>query len=56
MNGQLMKDPVSWLYPPIEPYRTGRLRVSAIHELSFEESGNPAGKPVVTSLYRRYCL
>lgn len=35
------------LYPEIEPYRTGRLRVSGIHELYFEESGNPQGKPVV---------
>jgi proline iminopeptidase len=35
------------LYPPIEPYRTGRLRVSDVHELYFEESGNPHGKPVV---------
>jgi proline iminopeptidase len=35
------------LYPEIQPYRTGRLRVSALHELYFEESGNPAGKPVV---------
>lgn len=35
------------LYPPIEPYRTGRLRVSDVHELYFEESGNPQGKPVV---------
>jgi len=42
-----MKDPVTWLYPPIEPYRTDRLRVSRAHELYFEESGNPAGKPVV---------
>jgi proline iminopeptidase len=35
------------LYPPIEPYRTGRLRVSDVHELHFEESGNPQGKPVI---------
>jgi len=35
------------LYPPIRPYRTGRLRVSPLHELYFEESGNPRGKPVV---------
>jgi proline iminopeptidase len=35
------------LYPEIEPYRTGRLRVSEIHELYFEECGNPAGRPVV---------
>ena len=34
-------------YPPIEPYRTGRLRVSDVHELYFEESGNPDGKPVI---------
>jgi proline iminopeptidase len=35
------------LYPPLEPFHTGRLRVSPLHELSFEESGNPLGKPVV---------
>jgi proline iminopeptidase len=42
-----MKDPVSWLYPPIEPYNTGRLQVSPVHEIYFEESGNPSSKPVV---------
>jgi len=35
------------LYPPIEPNRQGRLRVSELHELYWEESGNPQGKPVV---------
>jgi proline iminopeptidase len=35
------------LYPEIEPYRTGRLPVSGGHELYFEESGNPQGKPVI---------
>ncbi len=35
------------LYPPITPFRRGRLRVSPVHELYFEESGNPRGKPVV---------
>jgi proline iminopeptidase len=34
-------------YPPIEPFRTARLRVSDVHELYFEECGNPNGKPVV---------
>ena len=34
-------------YPPIEPYRTHRLRVSALHDLYVEECGNPAGKPIV---------
>ena len=42
-----LKDPSTWLYPPVEAYNTGRLRVSELHELYFEESGNPAGKPVV---------
>jgi proline iminopeptidase len=41
-----MKDPLTWLYPEIEA-RTDRLAVSGGHELYFEESGNPAGKPVV---------
>ncbi len=35
------------LYPPIEPRVTSRLRVSELHELYYEESGNPEGKPVV---------
>jgi proline iminopeptidase len=35
------------LYPSIEPHRTGRLRVSDVHEIYFEESGSPQGKPVL---------
>eukprot|EP00818_Percolomonas_sp_WS_P009782 CAMPEP_0117450238 /NCGR_PEP_ID=MMETSP0759-20121206/8362_1 /TAXON_ID=63605 /ORGANISM="Percolomonas cosmopolitus, Strain WS" /LENGTH=333 /DNA_ID=CAMNT_0005242747 /DNA_START=183 /DNA_END=1184 /DNA_ORIENTATION=+ len=35
------------LYPPIEPYNTGMLKVDDIHELYYEESGNKNGKPVV---------
>ena len=35
------------LYPPIEPYNTGRLKVSDIHEIYYEQCGNPKGKPVV---------
>ena len=35
------------LYPEITPYRTGRLRVSDLHEIYYEESGNPAGKPAL---------
>jgi proline iminopeptidase len=34
-------------YPPIEPHQTGRLPVSGGHDLYFEVSGNPKGKPVV---------
>jgi len=35
------------LYPEIEPYRTGTLKVSDLHSIYFEECGNPKGKPVV---------
>ncbi|HEX5650073.1 MAG TPA: prolyl aminopeptidase [Steroidobacteraceae bacterium] len=35
------------LYPEIEPYRSGRLRVSPVHEVYWEESGNPNGKPAL---------
>lgn len=35
------------LYAPIEPFRIGRLKVSDLHEIYFEESGNPNGKPVI---------
>ncbi len=38
---------MSHLFPPIEPYRTGRLRVSDLHEIHYEECGNPAGKAAV---------
>ena len=43
----MQKDPLTWLYPAIEPFRIHRLRVSKLHELYVEESGNPNGKPVV---------
>jgi proline iminopeptidase len=34
-------------YPAIKPYKSGFLRVSPVHEIYYEESGNPKGKPVV---------
>ncbi|MFO0756314.1 MAG: prolyl aminopeptidase [Byssovorax sp.] len=34
-------------YPEIEHHRSGRLKVSDLHEIYWEESGNPQGKPVV---------
>jgi proline iminopeptidase len=34
-------------YPAIRPYKSGFLRVSPVHEIYYEESGNPRGKPVV---------
>lgn len=52
------------LYPPIEPFDTGRLKVSPIHEIYYEQCGNPQGKPAVflhggpgggiSADYRRY--
>ncbi len=35
------------LYPPIEPHDAGMLRVSVLHEIYYEVSGAPDGKPVV---------
>ena len=34
-------------YPELQPYNRGRLRVSDLHEIYYEECGNPEGKPVV---------
>lgn len=35
------------LYPPRLPYNEGELKVSDLHTIHFEESGNPEGKPIV---------
>ena len=35
------------LYPAIEPFRSGWLDVGDGHEIYFEESGNPDGKPCI---------
>ena len=35
------------LYPDIQPYRSGHLRVSDLHTVYYEECGNPEGKPAV---------
>lgn len=52
------------LYPEIEPYDSGHIRVSDVHELYYEQCGTPNGKPVVflhggpgaglTADYRRF--
>jgi len=52
------------LFPAIEPFREGKLKVSKLHTLHYEECGNPKGKPVVflhggpgggiDPIYRRY--
>jgi proline iminopeptidase len=35
------------LYPSVKPHNSGFLRVSDVHEIYFEECGNPRGKPAV---------
>ena len=35
------------LFPPIEPYRTGTLRLDARHTMYWEQSGNPYGVPAL---------
>ncbi len=35
------------IYPAIEPFDSGFLRVSPVHQIYYEQSGNPQGKPVV---------
>ena len=52
------------LYPPVEPYDSGMLRVSPVHNVYYEQCGNPEGQPLVflhggpgggiVSDYRRY--
>jgi proline iminopeptidase len=35
------------LYPAIEPYHSDYLKVSALHQLYFEQCGQPQGIPVL---------
>lgn len=35
------------LFAPIEPFDTGHLKVSDLHEIYYERSGNPEGLPVI---------
>ena len=52
------------LFPPIEPYRTGTLRLDARHTMYWEQSGNPHGVPALflhggpgagaTAVHRRF--
>ena len=41
------KPPSSGLYPPIEPYNSGFVTVSDIHEIFYAEYGNRDGNPIV---------
>lgn len=52
------------LFPPIEPYRTGTLRLDGRHVMYWEQSGNPRGTPALflhggpgagaTAVHRRF--
>ena len=35
------------LYPEIEPFSKDSLKVSSLHEIYYEQCGNPLGSPVV---------
>jgi proline iminopeptidase len=35
------------LYPPLEPYDSGFLKVSDLHTLYYEQSGIETGNPVI---------
>lgn len=35
------------LFPEVQPYARGRLRVSGLHDIYYEECGNPSGQPAV---------
>jgi pimeloyl-ACP methyl ester carboxylesterase len=41
------RDALTWAYPAIEPFDAGRLRVSALHKIAYEQCGRPDGKPAV---------
>jgi len=52
------------LFPPLEPYRTGMLRLDRRHTMYWEQSGNPRGVPALflhggpgagaTAVHRRF--
>jgi proline iminopeptidase len=42
-----MPTPDELLYPSIEPFQQGMLKASSLHEIYYEQCGNPDGFPVV---------
>ena len=39
--------PRTELYPEIEPYSTGTLKLDGLHTIYWEQAGNPDGEPVL---------
>ncbi|MCA3717705.1 MAG: prolyl aminopeptidase, partial [Brevundimonas sp.] len=35
------------LYPELEPFASGWMKTDSVHEIYFEECGNPQGQPVL---------
>ncbi|MFO0750236.1 MAG: prolyl aminopeptidase [Myxococcota bacterium] len=42
-----LHDPLTWLYPPLEPFESGHLEVGDGHRIYYEQSGAPGGKPAI---------
>lgn len=42
-----MSESIHNLYPELEPFNKNWLKVDAVHQIYFEECGNPAGSPVI---------
>lgn len=40
-------DHTKYLYPAIEPFNVGKLKVSDLHTIVYEEVGNPSGRPAL---------
>ncbi|MBL8787672.1 MAG: prolyl aminopeptidase [Deltaproteobacteria bacterium] len=38
---------MTWLHPPVEPFDTGRLQVSPLHTIYYEQVGRLDGKPAI---------
>ena len=46
-NAEAAKDTAGDLWPETQPYKTGYLKVSDIHQIYYQLGGNPEGKPVM---------
>jgi len=63
-EGHMQSQDVREPYPEIQPYNEGFLKVDELHEIYYEQCGNPDGKPVlvlhggpgggISAFYRRF--
>lgn len=47
LHGYAKRTPLVDLFPPIPPYSSGFLSVDEVHNLYWEQSGNPQGTPIL---------